>query len=319
MKRYTENELEFIKRNYATMMNSELARILNRNERSIRNKGWEFGIQKSKDIIRKTTSNGWSDKRRKETSEKYKKDRRKHLDVLKILEIYSSGKNVKETAKITGASIPTTRKILIENNISIRKIDYSGSNNYFYRDKLTPEIILQQRKKAEGTRRNKRGGAYLTPNEYSRRRQSETMTMLNKKNGNPMKNPIIVEKARQSLKKLYMEHPEKLLNAKLRRNYMTSLEKAVKMFLDGLGLKEGSDYLYNKYLKVNGGWKFPDFRIESKKLCIECDGEKWHDDLEIEAEIRDNLIRRQGYDIIHLDGKEIQNGDFKYKLLKVLN
>jgi len=312
--RYSEEQITYLKQNYSNGSLEEIWKVMAKDPQTIRRKASSLGLKRSSEAIKQVKNKLWTDDKRKKYAILIKKIKRKHIDISKAIEIYKSGKGLYETARIIGCAATTLHNILIENNITIRKGDFSGNKNYFYNRTLSPDIIH----KAQKTRRERRGGAYLTPTDYSRRRQSETMTRLNTER-NPMKDPIIKEKARQSLKKLYNEHPEKLLNSRLRRNYMTSLERTVKTFLDGIGMKEGVDYLYNKYMMVDGGWKFPDFRIESKKLCIECDGEKWHDDLEIEAELRDNLIKRQGYVIIHLPGKEIKNGEFKCKLLKALN
>jgi len=275
MNKYSKEELEYFIKNYSDMTNTELSKILNKKRKSLINKAYELGLKKTDKILSQVVREGWSDKRSIETSIKYKERLRKHIDIQKVIELYNSGKGLHETSRISGASAPTTRKILVEHNILIRKADQTGERNSFWKHKHTDET-----KKKIG----RPGESRATP--HSRQKQCETMIKVNRMLGKHFGS--------------------------------TSLEKTVKKFLESIGLKENIDFVYNKILNTNPGFVFPDFRIESKKLCIEADGEHWHSD-PIREELRDNRIRKLGYNIIHLTGKEIDNGDFKCKLLKVLN
>jgi len=87
---------------------------------------------------------------------------------------------------------------------------------------------------------------------------------------NPMHNPIYKKKAWDKLKRLYKEHPETLLNSRLKRDKMTNIEKKMASYLDELGIK----YEWNKYVKTINTFRFPDFKIGN--LIIECDGLYWH-------------------------------------------
>lgn len=117
---------------------------------------------------------------------------------------------------------------------------------------------------------------------------------------NPMHNAEIKEKARKKLILLYKNHPEKLLNAKLKRNNMTSIEKKIADLLDELKI----NYEWNKYVRTSKTWRFPDFTIG--KLILECDGEYWHKDKNKDLE-RQRELEEEGYTVLRFTDKEILN------------
>jgi very-short-patch-repair endonuclease len=119
------------------------------------------------------------------------------------------------------------------------------------------------------------------------------------KANNPMKNPISKEKARQSLVKLYRDNPDKLLNARLKRNQMTGIEKKIADYLDSKGIS----YEWNKYVKTRTTWRFPDFRI--KDLVIECDGLYWHNKQAQSDAERENELKEIGLRVIRFNDVQI--------------
>ncbi len=121
------------------------------------------------------------------------------------------------------------------------------------------------------------------------------------KENNPMKNPIYKEKARKSLNELYRKNPDKLLNARLRRNQMTKIEKVVSIILD----RNKINYKWNKYVRTKKTWRFPDFMIGN--LIIECDGLYWHEGNEDKDLERQKELEEIGYKVIRFSDIEILN------------
>jgi very-short-patch-repair endonuclease/DNA-directed RNA polymerase subunit RPC12/RpoP len=132
--------------------------------------------------------------------------------------------------------------------------------------------------------------------EEGNKKGRETMKL-----NNPMLNPETRERATNSLKNLYKEHPEKLLNSKLKRNQMTLIEKKMSELLDSLNI----NYEWNKYVRTKNTWRFPDFKINNKNLIIECDGLYWHKENKIEDEIRQKELEAIGYKVIRFTDEEI--------------
>lgn len=116
---------------------------------------------------------------------------------------------------------------------------------------------------------------------------------------NPMKNLVSKEKARKSLKKLYLEHPEALLNSRLKRNKMTQIEKKIANLLDELNIK----YEWNKHIKTKTTWRFPDFKVGN--LVIECDGIYWHKNNIEKDKLRQKELEDLGLEVIRFNDQEI--------------
>jgi len=104
------------------------------------------------------------------------------------------------------------------------------------------------------------------------------------------------------MKEYCKNNPDKTLNARLRRNQMTSLEKSVLHCLEIYQLP----YLWNKYIKIGDTWKFPDFRITGTNILIECNGAYWHNKKETDE--RTKLFNENGYNVIMLKEKIIKQG-----------
>jgi very-short-patch-repair endonuclease len=116
---------------------------------------------------------------------------------------------------------------------------------------------------------------------------------------NPTNNLIAREKARASLIKLYQEHPEKLLNARLKRNQMTNIEKKVSEYLDSIEIS----YEWNKYIKTVNTFRFPDFKIGN--LIIECDGMYWHNKTKEQDISRQKELEALGFKVIRFNDSQI--------------
>lgn len=147
--------------------------------------------------------------------------------------------------------------------------------------------------------------------------QSLVAKKRNERYGNPSKSETARRKISESAKKRIADDPERMTNILLRRNHITYIERAMIDALAEQGLIEGKEYAYNKYLKVEGGFKYPDFRFEEQKLVIEADGERFHTNDEKERK-RDVLIQKAGYKVMHFTGKEIIGSRFKDKLRDAL-
>jgi very-short-patch-repair endonuclease len=131
----------------------------------------------------------------------------------------------------------------------------------------------------------------------------------------PMYNQNSKNKAKESLRKLYLNHPEKLLNARLKRNNMTLIEKKIANLLDELRIK----YEWNKYIRTKNTWRFPDFKIGN--LVIECDGIYWHKNTQEKDKQREQELEDIGLEVIRFDDKQILNNleDVKKCIMQKLN
>jgi len=115
---------------------------------------------------------------------------------------------------------------------------------------------------------------------------------------NPSKRYEVRIAASIRMKKNILENKCVLLNRLMRRNKMTSLEKRVKYILD----KHNISYLYNKYVKTNISYKFPDFRVDN--IIFECDGNRFHSNSEKDI-LRDIELIDVGYTVYHFTENEI--------------
>lgn len=86
---------------------------------------------------------------------------------------------------------------------------------------------------------------------------------------------------------------------RLLKRFDTILEQTVKTVLDTLGV----EYVQNEFLI---GY-YPDFRIDSKSLIIECDGAYWHGRPEAKEHdaIRDSRLKGLGYAVVRLGEEAI--------------
>jgi SPP1 gp7 family putative phage head morphogenesis protein len=142
------------------------------------------------------------------------------------------------------------------------------------------------------------------------KRNSERM-----KNNNPMKDPVVKEKARKSLEKLYAEHPEKRLNVRMAKHrksgVFTWIEKRMSLCLDKMGIQYVSQYPVLRYNL--------DFAIPELKIGIECDGEQWHQDKEKER-IRQERLEKKGWSVLHYSGAQINQhiDEIELELTRIL-
>jgi very-short-patch-repair endonuclease len=135
------------------------------------------------------------------------------------------------------------------------------------------------------------------------------------KRNNPMNDPIIAKKARESLIDLYENHPEKRLNArmaKLRKSgKKTYIEQRMANLLDELSV----EYIFQyPILRYNA-----DFAIPDLKIVIECDGEYWHKDKEADLK-RQKRIENEGWTVLRFTGSEINKKieEVKLEIIRVL-
>lgn len=138
-------------------------------------------------------------------------------------------------------------------------------------------------------------------------KEAHAKSLIWLRKNNPMYNPLIIKKVKETLKKLYEEHPEKLRNATMRRNRMTKIELKMSKILEELNLQ----YKWNQYVKTSSGWKFPDFLIGN--IIIECDGKYWHKDIEADKKREKELIDAD-YMIIRFNDDDILKNRDKTKL-----
>jgi len=90
-------------------------------------------------------------------------------------------------------------------------------------------------------------------------------------------------------------HPNKLVaNNKSRRTWIENM-MAIQLENNNIDFKEGQRV--GKY--------FPDF-ILPKKIIVECDGAKWHEDKEYDRK-RDEFLESEGYKVLRFTGQEIRN------------
>ena len=132
------------------------------------------------------------------------------------------------------------------------------------------------------------------------KRKEELQTIKNRwtSQSNPMNDSNIKERMRQSLIKLYGEHPEKLLNARLKRDSMTLIEKKLAAFLDEHKIK----YEWNKYVKTKTTFRFPDFKIGN--LIIEADGLYWHKNKQKDIK-RQRELEELGFEVLRFNDVDI--------------
>ena len=172
--------------------------------------------------------------------------------------------------------------------------EYNGMWNRTHTNKVKKRLSKLQKDRWEIAKKDKPIW-YLKHVEKWRKMTAER----NEKN-NPMRNPESVRKAKESLKKLYHDHPEKHPNVRM-KSKCSKLEIAMKEILIGLG----EDFVH-QYPIVECR-RFLDFAIPSKKIGIECDGSHWHEkkrDTKRDIEILSHLP--SGWKIFHFSGHEIK-------------
>ena len=113
---------------------------------------------------------------------------------------------------------------------------------------------------------------------------------------------IMFQKTTERLLKNPEQQPNRIL-AKRSRTGTTTLERIIGNILDSGNIL----FEPQKLISYKGKWKFVDFYLPNHKLIIECDGERWHQNLKKDEE-RDKIILAalgEGWRIEHLSEKEI--------------
>ncbi len=94
------------------------------------------------------------------------------------------------------------------------------------------------------------------------------------------------------------------------KNKATGIELKVEKYLKKLKLN------YQSQKIISEGRTVADFYIPAQRIVIYCDGEYWHSKLETQQKdaTQDLLLGMNGYKVVRLPGKIINNGSFKRKL-----
>ncbi len=145
------------------------------------------------------------------------------------------------------------------------------------------------------------------PNTKENRAESSFRMMLD----NPMDDPSTREKMAFSLKKFYLEHPEKHPNVIMaKKGFISSLEKKMKVLLEELDQEFIHQFPIDRY--------FADFVLPKYKLVIEVDGHYWHQDSEKDSK-RTKDIENLGWMVVRFDEDELKNGQrVKKELTRIL-
>jgi very-short-patch-repair endonuclease len=86
----------------------------------------------------------------------------------------------------------------------------------------------------------------------------------------------------------------------MREHYLTNIEKAMKELLEQNNISYVEQYgPRNKYGYVM------DFAVVDKKICIECDGEVWHEEGNNHDRKRDAYFKSCGWKILRFNGQQI--------------
>lgn len=88
-----------------------------------------------------------------------------------------------------------------------------------------------------------------------------------------------------------------------RGKYKTDIERLMEKAL----LKEDISYVYDFPIRVVG-YRI-DFLILPRdlKICIECDGERWHPIGNRHDKLKDNYLKKNGYMVLRFRGEQIHN------------
>lgn len=337
---WQEWEIELIKKEYPLLGIKIKSKLNNKKDSSIRNKAMDLGVK----CNHETRINNCSDsakKRPKHNNHKVKYEFYHNEDMKKdIINMYTiKGISTPEIAKKYNIKSPETiAKFLKKNNVKLilggvnakdniknifknKKVNTQGDlhnwsqteleflkNNYWMEEKETIiktinlpwKYIMKKARKLKLVRNKK----YF----------ASRGTIAFNKRDNPSKRPEIRLKRSLQMKQKIKENPEILLNKRLQRHKKTSIEIRVERILKKLNVS----YFYDKGIHTITSIKFPDFRIG--KLCIECDGTRFHTDKKKETE-RDREIINSGYEILHFSQNAINNNIEKVErcIVKKLN
>ena len=87
----------------------------------------------------------------------------------------------------------------------------------------------------------------------------------------------------------------------------TKRSKLEVLFEKGLLARGYSDFTINKYMELDGMRMYPDFVFEDKKICVEIDGEYWHNRPEIKAKDlkKTAILQNNKYTVLHFTGTQV--------------
>lgn len=212
-------------------------------------------------------------------------------------------RKVRAKPRFSKETIEFQRKRFIKMNENRAKSGvFKGKGNPFYGQKHTKESMKKRLKSLKANPNVKTRKGYKQPSCAGKL--------------NPAKRPEVRAKisrnGRIAQKKYLAEHPEKALNYRLRRDYMTKLESKMQRFLEGFGLVSEKDFKHNQYVKTVSGFKFPDFLIKNR-LVVECDGAYWHKHKKKQDAQRDTELVQSGFTVIHFTEDEILNQEKEVK------
>ena len=128
---------------------------------------------------------------------------------------------------------------------------------------------------------------------------------------NPMSDPETVKRASISMKKFFLEHPEKHPNVIMsKKGFISSLEKKMKSILEEMKQDFVHQFPIDRY--------FADFVLPKYKIVIEVDGNYWHQD-KLKDDQRQKEIESLGWMVIRFDEDELKNeSNVKKELQRVL-
>lgn len=138
-----------------------------------------------------------------------------------------------------------------------------------------------------------------------------------KKYGEKMRKWLQTEKGKEHSRKCGFLTQSILKN----RKYMTSIEVKMKgILLNNFKFFEEKDF----NVKPCVGGRFPDFRLNTDMLLIECDGDHWHNTEKQRKidHIKDEIFINSGYRVLHISGSFIEktnNVDIMNYLLEMIS
>lgn len=125
---------------------------------------------------------------------------------------------------------------------------------------------------------------------------------------------IFKEKLSIIAKERYKKNPDQHPNKRCASIKETYPEKFFNEFLILKGLVNGEDFI--KQFKVNN--YYVDFFFPKLNLCVEIDGERWHDSNNEKEITRENIIKEK-YKLIRFKVKPLLNKKYEIEVLDIIN
>lgn len=209
----------------------------------------------------------------------------------------------------------STKKLIAENNMRWLK-----DKGHPMLGRKRPDTILRNlvnnpmfHRACREKMRQKKLALHLSPptkgktwEEYFGEEKATCMKALSSKN-NPSKQPKVRRKISNGNKLFLLNHPERHPNFLQRRNRKTDCEKRMQLLIESLGFREGSDFVFNSYVKTRVGYKFPDFRFLKNNLIIEADGFFTHftKDGRLKDRRRTKELEHVGFKVLSFNSRQI--------------